>query len=49
MFFTWRVVMLWYRLPTGAVSVPSLEVLRARIEGALGSPAHSKGLELDNL
>ena len=38
-----------------AVGAPSLEVLKARLNGALGSliqwlaPAHSRGLELDDL
>ena len=36
-FFTHRVVRHWHRLPRGAVDVPSLEVLNARLHGALGS------------
>jgi len=30
------VVGCWYRLPRGAVDAPSLEVLKARLDGALG-------------
>ncbi|KFQ96081.1 hypothetical protein Y956_04056, partial [Nipponia nippon] len=36
-FFTVRVVRHWDRLPREAVDAPSLEVLRARLDGALGS------------
>ena len=36
-FFTMRVVRCWYRLPREAVDVPSLEVFKARLDGALGS------------
>ena len=36
-FFTMRVVRCWNRLPTEAVYAPSLEVLKARLDGALGS------------
>ena len=36
-FFTMRVVKHWNRLPSEAVNVPSLEVLKARLDGALGS------------
>jgi len=44
------VVRLWHRLPRGAVGVSSLEVPKARLDGALGSlswwggsPTHSRG------
>jgi len=36
-FFTQRVVRQWPRLPSGAVGAPSLEVFKARLDGALGS------------
>ncbi|KFO69293.1 hypothetical protein N303_09142, partial [Cuculus canorus] len=36
-FFTMRVVRHWHRLPTEAVSAPSLEAFKARLDGALGS------------
>ena len=36
-FFTKRVVRCWNRLPRGVVGTPSLEVLKARLDGALGS------------
>ena len=36
-FFTQRVVMHWNRLSREAVDVPSLEVFKARLDGALGS------------
>ena len=36
-FFTMRVVRCWNRLPGEAVDVPSLEVFKARLDGALGS------------
>ena len=45
----------WQRLPKAAVDAPSLEGLKARLDGALGSlswwgqPAHGRGLELDGL
>ena len=35
-FCTWRVVRHWHRLPREAVGAPSLEVLKARLDGALG-------------
>ena len=35
-FFTRRVVRCWNRLPREAVDAPSLEVLKARLDGALG-------------
>lgn len=38
-FFTLRVVRHWYRLPGEAVVAPSLEVFKARLDGALGSLA----------
>ena len=36
-FFTLRVVRCWNRLPREAVDAPSLEVLKARLDGALDS------------
>jgi len=36
-FFTMRVVRCWHRLPREAVGAPSLEVFKARLDGALGS------------
>ncbi|KFO80276.1 hypothetical protein N303_02052, partial [Cuculus canorus] len=36
-FFTLRVVRHWNRLPREAVDAPSLEVFKARSDGALGS------------
>jgi len=36
-FFTLRVVKHWHRLPREAVSAPSLEVFKARLDGALSS------------
>ncbi|GAB0181674.1 hypothetical protein GRJ2_000632700 [Grus japonensis] len=36
-FFTVRVVRHWHRLPREAVDVPSLEVFKARLDGALGN------------
>ena len=55
-FFTQRVAMHWTRLPKEAVDAPSLE---ASIQGqagcgsgqpglAVGDPAHSRGLKLDD-
>ena len=35
-FFTQRVVMHWNRLPKEVVDAPSLEVFKARLDGALG-------------
>ena len=35
--FTMRVVRAWHRLPREAVVIPSLEVPKARLDGALGS------------
>ena len=35
-FFTMRVVRCWNRLPREAVDAPSLEVFKARLDGALG-------------
>ena len=37
-FFTKRVVRCWHRLPREAVDAPSLEVFKARLDGALGNP-----------
>ncbi|KFO76114.1 hypothetical protein N303_14928, partial [Cuculus canorus] len=36
-FFTMWVVRHWHRLPREAVAAPSLEVFKARLDGALGS------------
>ncbi|KFV06516.1 hypothetical protein N340_02739, partial [Tauraco erythrolophus] len=36
-FFTQRVVRHWHRLPREAVDAPSLEVFKARLDGALGN------------
>ena len=36
-FFTQREVKPWHRLPREAVGAPSLEVFKARLDGALGS------------
>ena len=36
-FFTKKVVRCWNRLPTEVVDAPSLEVFKARLDGALGS------------
>ncbi|KFQ36109.1 hypothetical protein N332_12316, partial [Mesitornis unicolor] len=36
-FFTVRVMRHWHRLPREAVDAPSLEVFKARLDGALGN------------
>ncbi|KFO71441.1 hypothetical protein N303_11729, partial [Cuculus canorus] len=36
-FFTMRVVRHWHRLPREDVDAPSLEVFKARLDGALSS------------
>jgi len=36
-FFTQRVVRPWHSLPKEAVSAPFLEVLKTRLDGALGT------------
>ena len=36
-FFTMWVVRHWHRLPREAVDAPSLEVFKARLDGALGN------------
>ncbi|KFR11075.1 hypothetical protein N306_02481, partial [Opisthocomus hoazin] len=36
-FFTMRVVRHWHRCPREAVDAPSLEVLKARLDGALSN------------
>ncbi|KFZ67468.1 hypothetical protein N338_03255, partial [Podiceps cristatus] len=36
-FSTTRVVMHWHRLPREAVDAPSLEVFKARLDGALSN------------
>jgi len=55
-FFTVRVVKHWHRLPREAVADPSLEVFKARLDGALSTLVWWKmsllmagGLEPDNL
>ena len=37
-FFTEKVGRRWHRLPRDVVDAPSLEVFKARLDGALGSP-----------
>jgi len=55
-FFTMRVVKHWHRLPREAVAAPSLEVFKARLDGALSNLGWWKvsllmagGLEPDDL
>ena len=55
-FFTLRVVKHWHRLPREAVAAPSLEVSKARLDGALSNLVWWKmsllmagGLESDDL
>ncbi|GAB0192071.1 triadin [Grus japonensis] len=55
-FFSTRVVRHWNRLPREAVGAPSLEVFKARLDGALGNLVQQRvslpmagGLELDDL
>ena len=36
-FFTERVLRCWHRLPSEVVDAPSLEVFKARLDGALGN------------
>ena len=36
-YFTMRVVRCWNRLPREVVDAPSLEVFKARLDGALGN------------
>ena len=55
-FLTQRVVRHWHRLPSEAVDAPSLEVLKARLDGALGNLVWwevflptAGGLDLDDL
>ena len=38
-FFTMRVMKCWHRLPREVVDAPSLEVFKARLDGALRSLA----------
>ena len=35
----------WNWLPKEVVDAPSLEALKARLDVALGNPAHSRGVE----
>ena len=42
-FFTVRVLRPWHRLPREAVAAPSLEVFRARLDGALSNLGWWKG------
>ena len=47
--FTYREVRHWHRLPREAVDAPSLKVFRVRLDGAQGSPASGRWLELGSL
>ena len=47
--FVIRVLRHWHRLPREAMNALSLEVLKARLDWALGSPAHPRRLGLDGL
>ena len=43
----------WHKLPREAVAAPSLEVFKARLDGALanlvgGAMTYDKGLEIDD-
>jgi len=48
-FLTQRVERCWHRLPREAVDAPSLEVVKTRLHGALGSLRWWVGSELDGL
>ena len=48
-FFPVRVVRCWHKLPSQAVDAPSLEALKARLDGAVSNLGYSKGLIPDDL